>query len=132
MASLLSPIVIDMTLQDLEEIAIGRLLYRLLFYFWYVNDIILAAPSESVDDILEIFNSLNTKLQFTVEVGINNRISFLDTLLSWGWETCFWQAIFSSKFLNFNSYYPICHKRGIIYGFAKLSACVILGSKITI
>jgi len=52
-----------------------------------VNDIILAAPSESVDDILEIFNSLNTKLQFTVEVGINNRISFLDTLLSWGWET---------------------------------------------
>jgi len=130
MASLLSPIVTDMILQDLE-IAIGRLPYRLLFYFWYVNDIILAAPSESVDDILEIFNFLNTKLQFTVEVGINNRVSFLDILLSWRWETCFWQAIFSSKFLNFNSYYPVCHKRGI-YGFAKLSAYVILGFKITI
>jgi len=28
-----------------------------------------------------IFNSLNTRLQFTVEVGIDNRISFLDMLL---------------------------------------------------
>lgn len=46
----LSPIVADMVMQDLEEIAIGRLPCRLLFYFRYV-DIILGAPSESVDDI---------------------------------------------------------------------------------
>jgi len=41
----------------------------------------LAAPSESVDDILGIFNSLYVRLQFTVGVDIDNRISFLDTLL---------------------------------------------------
>jgi len=68
-----------MIMQDLEEIAIEKLSCRLLFYFRY--DIILAAPSESVDDILGIFNSLYVRLQFTVEVGIDNRISFLDTLL---------------------------------------------------
>ena len=61
-------VVIDI-MQDLEEIAIGRLPYRLLLYFRYVNNIILTAPSKSVDDILRIFNSLNIRLQFTVKVG---------------------------------------------------------------
>ncbi|KYM83920.1 hypothetical protein ALC53_05682 [Atta colombica] len=122
--SLLSPIVTDMILQNLEEIAIGRLPYRLLFYFRYVNDIILAAPSESVDDILGIFNSLNTKLQFTVEVftvevDMNNRISFLDSFLLIIKEEKLDipKATFSSRFLNFNSHHPVCHKRGVIYGF---------------
>ena len=65
-----------------EEIC-AKTMQRLNFYilFRYVNDIIFAAPSESVDDILGIFNSLHSKLQFTVEVDMNNRISFLDSFL---------------------------------------------------
>ena len=43
--------------------------------------IILAAPSERVDDILGTFNSLHIKLQFILKVCTNERISFLDTLL---------------------------------------------------
>ena len=45
----LSPIVADMVMQDLEEIAIGRLPCRLLFYFRYVD--YFWCSSESVDDI---------------------------------------------------------------------------------
>ena len=55
--------------------------YRLLFYYRYVADIIFAAPSENVGDVLDIFNSLHTRLQFTMEVGFDRKISFLDTML---------------------------------------------------
>ena len=70
MESPLSPIVADMIMQDLEEIAIGRLLIWLLFYFWWLGDIILAAPSESINNTLKIFNSLHIRSQFTMEIGI--------------------------------------------------------------
>jgi len=32
--------------------------------------IILAVPSESIDDILDVFNSLYTKLQFTTQLAL--------------------------------------------------------------
>ena len=65
---------------DFEENAIGRLPVWLLFYYRYV-DIILAVPSDSIDNILGIFNSLHTRLQFTMEDGTDGKISFLDTML---------------------------------------------------
>jgi len=61
MGSPLSPVVANMIMQDFEEIVIGILPVRLLFYYRYVDDIILIAPSESID-ILGIFNSLHTRL----------------------------------------------------------------------
>ena len=81
MGSPLSPIITDIVMQDLEEIALKKLSAQPLFYFRYVDDILLALPSDIVNDILNIFNSLHTRLQFTLEVGTNGRLSFLDTIL---------------------------------------------------
>ncbi|XP_018399364.1 PREDICTED: uncharacterized protein LOC108777067, partial [Cyphomyrmex costatus] len=81
MGSPLSPIVADMVMQDFEETAISLLPIHLNFYYRYVDDIILAAPSDKVDDILNVFNSLHTRLKFTMEIGNEGRISFLDTLI---------------------------------------------------
>jgi len=74
----LFPIVADIIMQDLKEIAI-RLSVWLLFYFRYVYDIISAVLSESINDILKIFNSLH--IRFTMEIGIDDRLSILDTWL---------------------------------------------------
>jgi len=41
----------------------------LLFYYRYVDDIVLAAPSDSMNDIKNIFNLLHARLQFTIEIG---------------------------------------------------------------
>ena len=78
MGSPLSPIIIDIVMQDIEEIALKILSAQPLFYFRYV-DILLALPSDTVNDTLNIFNSLHTRLQFTLEVGTSGRLSFLDT-----------------------------------------------------
>ena len=59
-------------------------IYKYIHYFttdMSITHIVLALPSENIDDTLTIFNSLHTRLQFTIEVGIDNRLNFLDTIL---------------------------------------------------
>ena len=79
----------------------------------------MAAPSESIDDILDIFNSLHTRLQFTMEVDIDGKINFLDTMLIIEEQNLIFdiyrKAIFSGRFLNFHSHHSLCHKRGNLW-----------------
>jgi len=80
MSSPFSPILVDIILQDVEEIALNHLPANLPFYYRYVDDILLAAPFNLLDDILNIFNSFHDRLKFTMEVGGGDRINFLDTI----------------------------------------------------
>ena len=52
-------------MQDLETKAIARLGFQLPFYFRYVDDIVMAVPSDMIDFILTTFNSFHPRLQFT-------------------------------------------------------------------
>lgn len=73
---------------------------------------------ESFDHILDIFNSLHDKLQFTIEKSHDN-INFLDVSLIFNKTLCvdwYHKPTSSGRFLNFHSYHPISHKRGIIFG----------------
>jgi len=121
MGSPLSPIIADIVMQDLEEIAILNLQIHSLFYYRYVDDIVLALPSENIDDTLTIFYSLHTKLQFTMEVGIDNRLNFLETTLIINSQRIIFDTYqkitFSGRFLNFHSNHPLCHKKDIIIDF---------------
>jgi len=56
MGSPLSPIVADLVLQDLEISAMNKLPSYLPLYYRYVDDILLAAPVDQLDRILEVFN----------------------------------------------------------------------------
>jgi len=60
-------------MQDLEESAINKLLIQPLFYYRYVDDIILALSS----DTLNIFNSLHSRLQFTMKINTEKGLNFL-------------------------------------------------------
>ena len=62
MGSPLSPIIADLALQDLEMNAIGALRTDIPFYFRYVDDIVLAAPSSMLNTVLETFNSFHPRL----------------------------------------------------------------------
>lgn len=53
MGSPLSPIIADITLQDLEEQAIVNIGFPLPFYYRYVDDILLAAPYDSIFHIIK-------------------------------------------------------------------------------
>ncbi|KYQ59927.1 hypothetical protein ALC60_01023 [Trachymyrmex zeteki] len=53
-----------------------------------------------------------------MEVGIDGKLSFLDTMLIVEDQTLvfdLYHKAFSGRFLNFNSHHPLYHKRGVIY-----------------
>jgi len=81
MGSPLSPIITDIVLQDLEERALNTLRFKPLFYFRYVDDILLTVPSDSIELTLVTFNSFHDRLQFTSEVEADRKINFLDVTL---------------------------------------------------
>ncbi|XP_018368045.1 PREDICTED: uncharacterized protein LOC108764350 [Trachymyrmex cornetzi] len=69
MGSPLSPIIADLVMQDLESRVLSTIKFPLLFYYRYVDDIVLCVPTSEVEDILNRFNSFHPRLQFTIEVG---------------------------------------------------------------
>ncbi|XP_011859234.1 PREDICTED: uncharacterized protein LOC105556743, partial [Vollenhovia emeryi] len=78
MGSPLSPVISEIVLQDVETTAIKKLKFHMPFYCRYVDDIALAAPPQFFNDILKTFNSIHKRMQFTMEIGENHRLNFLD------------------------------------------------------
>jgi len=77
MGSPLSPIIADLVLQDIEIKAIERLPFDLPLYFRYVDDILLAASTDQLKEVLETFNSFHKRLQFTLELW-GDKLNFLN------------------------------------------------------
>jgi len=79
MDSPLSPIIADLVSRELEIKIIERLPFELPLYYRYVDDILLAAPFDQLNEILETFNSFH---EITVHIrDWNNRINFLDVTI---------------------------------------------------
>jgi len=120
MGSPLSPVIADIVMQDLETSCLNRINCKLTFYFRYVDDIVMAAPSDKTDLIFKTFNQYHNRLKFTIEYEENRSISFLDLLLTISENTIqidwFHKKSFSGRFLSFYSGHPLCHKIGMIYG----------------
>ncbi|KAG5344029.1 GTD2A protein, partial [Acromyrmex charruanus] len=60
--------------------AIAILGFQLSFYFRYVDDIVMAVPSDMIDLIMTTFNSFHLRLQLTLEMG-DNSINFFDVTI---------------------------------------------------
>ncbi|XP_018364720.1 PREDICTED: uncharacterized protein LOC108762281 [Trachymyrmex cornetzi] len=117
MGSPLSPIIADMVMQDLESRVLSTIEFPVLFYYRYVDDIVLCLPTTEVEGILERFNSFHPRLQFTIEVG-GNAINFLDTTIMFRNDGLIFdwyrKPTFSGRFLNYWSQHPISQKKGTI------------------
>ncbi|XP_011866087.1 PREDICTED: uncharacterized protein LOC105561048 [Vollenhovia emeryi] len=118
MGSPLSPIIADITMQDLEIRALEILPFVPLFFVRYVDDIAMSVPSSLKAATLNTFNSLHKRLQFTIEEGDDKRLNFLDTTIcvvdeciEFDW---YHKPTFSGRYLNFSSSHPACHKLGTI------------------
>ena len=115
----ISPILADIVMPDLESYALRKLCFDSIFYFRYVDDILLCVPKNLINYTREIFNSYDEHLQFTTEHSIDNKISFLDIeiivknkkIITNGYRT----PTFSGRFLNYYSQHPHKNKIAIIY-----------------
>jgi len=82
MGSPLSPVIADVVMRDLETACLNRINFQLTFYFRYVDDIVMATPSDKIDVIVETFNNYHDRLKFTIEYEESRSLSFLDLLLT--------------------------------------------------
>jgi hypothetical protein len=77
-----SGIIAEIFLQHMEHTHLRRLAHkhRIINYCRYVDDILLIFDSNhtSIQMILDDFNNLHPKLQFTAEVEIDHTLNYLD------------------------------------------------------
>jgi len=109
MGSSLSPIA-DLALQNLESCILKNLPFNPLFYIRYVDDIALAVPRTSLNELLLIFNSFHLRLKFTLENG-GTSLDFLElTMINRDGKLIFdWyhKPTYPGRLLNFHSKHPM-------------------------
>ena len=123
MGSPISPLLADIVMDDLETYCLRSLKenhdVNPLFYFRYVDDMIMCINKKPIDLVLENFNTYNKKLQFSYELEQDKKINFLDiTLIRYNntiitdW---FNKPTSSGRLINFRSNHPKQQKISIVY-----------------
>ena len=103
-----------------EEMALGSTSLKPSMWLRYVDDTFILRPyQEDVQILLDHMNSIRPSIQFTMEKEQDNKLPFLDVLV-----TCTEQGFrssvhnkptFTGQYLNFNSHYPYMVKKGIVH-----------------
>ena len=113
-----SSLLADIVMDDLETECINLLDYTPLFFYRYVDDIILSIPENKINYTLDTFNTYYHNLNFTIELEQKNSLSFLDITLIKNSKNiittnCYQKSTFSGRVLHFNSNHllnqKICH-----------------------
>lgn len=120
MGAPLSPVIADLIMEHLEQECNKKIDFPILFFYRYVDDIILCVHHQNLSQLLNIYNSFHPRLQFTIEQESPNReISFLNLLLSvqdnhirTNWYR---KATYSGRVLNYHSSHSYNQKVAIVY-----------------
>jgi hypothetical protein len=116
-----SPPEADLVMEFVTKLFIEKLPFPVPFFKRYVDDCVTIVPQDMVDKTMEILNSINDSIKFTVEVEENNRIPFLDMMLiinkDGSIETKWHQKAYASlRMLSYRSVHPLSQKIGAAYG----------------
>ena len=133
MGSLISLIIADIVMQDLEEEIIKKLDFTVPLYYRYVDDTILFIPKDKINNMVDEFNNYHERFKFTFEIENNNSIPFLNILIiknndSTIYTNLYGKNTFSGRFLNYFSNHPIQHKINIIKNL--VDSAILLSNKI--
>ncbi|XP_072400999.1 uncharacterized protein [Diabrotica undecimpunctata] len=119
MGSTISPILVNFVLDDLINESIKKLEFQVRFVKRYVDDLILATPSDKTVATLSVFNCFDPHLQFTCEIEVDNSIPFLDIGIIRTSDnrlvtTWYKKEMASNRFLNYHSTHPIRYKLNLV------------------
>ncbi|XP_062705801.1 uncharacterized protein LOC134287623 [Aedes albopictus] len=122
MGSPLSPIIADIVLDSVICTAMQSLPFEITIFRKYVDDIFMAIPRNSIQLVLETFNSIEPRLQFTIECEKDHRLAFLDMTVIRNEDqtlTTDWYAkpIASGRMLNYTSFHQPKHKINVANNF---------------
>lgn len=115
MGSPISPILAQIAMDHLLEKITSKLPFKLPFIYKYIDDIITSIPAGQEDHTLDIFNSVNTHIKFTMERENNCSVPFLDTLLLRSMDNklilnWYQKPTSSGRYINYFSNHPMTQK----------------------
>lgn len=115
----LSPILADIVMEYVLDQASSRANGHFKELVKYVDDLFLIVPKQRIDYVLDIFNSVHQKIQFTCELEQNKKLPFLDVILIHNDDGSIdfqWYAkpTASNRLLNYFSNHPMTHKLNVV------------------
>ncbi|XP_057335116.1 uncharacterized protein LOC130673917 [Microplitis mediator] len=116
-----SPALANFVMQYVIEKVSELLPFVVKYMRLYVDDMFMTIPREEVDNILNYFNSVDDKIQFTMEVEVNGCLLFLDVMVVRSMDGClrtnwYTKPTSSGRLLNFMSNHPISQKISVALG----------------
>ena len=80
MGSSLGPVLANIVMTELEKIVISDLINSGLikFYIRYIDDTLLLAKEDDIDNIVQQFNVFDDTLKFTIDKLTDSNVHFLD------------------------------------------------------
>ena len=80
MGSSLGPVLINIIMTELEKIVVSDSTNSRLikFYFRYIDDTLLVAKEDNIDNIVQQFNAFDDNLKLTIDKFTYNDVHFLD------------------------------------------------------
>ncbi len=110
-----SPILAEIVMNKLLYFVTNNSQFQFPFIYQYVDDLLTAVPADRVGETLDLFNSFNENLRFTVEEETELSVPFLDTrvvrtgenrvILDW-----YRKKSSSGRYIPFSSYHPLKQK----------------------
>ena len=106
-------------MEDVEERALASYDVQLPFWKRYVDDICTVVPIDRVQHLLQHLNTIESTIQFTVEVENDGKLPFLDVNISRLPDGSFNTSVFrkpthTNRYLDFASHHPLSHKRAVV------------------
>ena len=100
--------------------ALGSISLKLSMWLRYVDDTFILWPHQEDDQtLLDHVNSMQPSIQFTMEKGGDNKLPFLDVLLTRTEQnfrsSVYRKPTFTGEYLNINSHNPYNVKKRIVY-----------------
>ena len=80
MGSSLGPALANIIMTELEKIVVSDLINSgfIKFYIRYVDDTLLLAKEDGIDNIVQQFNAFDDNLKFPIDKFTDNNVHFLD------------------------------------------------------
>lgn len=116
MGSPVSVVIAEIVMQHIEEIFLQQ--EQLPFWYHYVDDIITCIPQSRSEEILQFLNSINSSIQFTLELEKDLSLNFLDISLTRKQDNSLSFNVYrkpthTNKYLDFESHHPMEHKNSV-------------------
>ena len=114
-----SPVIADIVMENLLDECMDKLTIKPRFLTKYVDDLFGIIDKNYIDEALKTLNAYHKEIKFTVEMEHNNKLAYLDTMITKDKNTIkldwYQKSISSGRLINFYSK----HAKNIIINTAS-------------